>query len=195
MLQRSPCCKSKCSRQCLPCRLQCAAVLREHQWPGEQAGHHEFRPPIDQNTCFKPRQTVTIPSLWFVQAQVEGVPFDNVAPLPNVTMVCNTSLYVIDEVMLPSSSISNIPGFTSIGGLQCVFAPSVANPLRSKQGVPERHCLEPWRRPLAWQLLHLPVQGSWVTVGKSDFGLTVAFPCCSGGRWPCRGAAAVQRHL
>jgi uncharacterized surface protein with fasciclin (FAS1) repeats len=57
-------------------------------------------------------------SLYFTkpdnQTQVEGIPFGNSAPLTAPTRVCQTTLYTIDEVMQPTNSLADIPGFQDL---------------------------------------------------------------------------------
>lgn len=49
-----------------------------------------------------------------MQTQVEGIPFGNSAPLTAPTRVCQTTLYTIDEVMQPTNSLADIPGFQDL---------------------------------------------------------------------------------
>lgn len=49
-----------------------------------------------------------------MQTQVEGIPFGNSAPLTAPTRVCESALYVIDEVMQPTNSLVDIPGFQDL---------------------------------------------------------------------------------
>ena len=55
-----------------------------------------------------------------MQIQVEGIPFGNAAPLTTPTRVCETTLYVLDEVMQPTNSLADIPGFTELSELRCL---------------------------------------------------------------------------
>lgn len=49
-----------------------------------------------------------------VQIQVEGIPFGNAAPIDTPDTVCSTTVYIIDEVMQPTSSLAETPGFTQL---------------------------------------------------------------------------------
>jgi len=57
-------------------------------------------------------------SLYFAEVngviQVEGIPFGNSAPLDTPTKVCTSVVYEINQVMIPSNRLSDIPGFTQI---------------------------------------------------------------------------------
>lgn len=48
------------------------------------------------------------------QIQVEGIPFGNAAPIDTPDTVCSTTVYIIDEVMQPTSSLAETPGFTQL---------------------------------------------------------------------------------
>jgi len=49
-----------------------------------------------------------------LQIQVEGIPFGNAAPLSTRERVCDTYVYTIDQVMQPTTSLAQTPGFSEI---------------------------------------------------------------------------------
>ena len=57
-----------------------------------------------------------------MQTQVEGIPFGNSAPLTAPTRVCQTTLYTIDEVMQPTNSLADIPGFQDLSESPALFS-------------------------------------------------------------------------